>query len=259
MKIGITGATGVLGKILCTRLKENNCRIYPFKEDIQCKEAVSAWIDNEFDIIFHLAAKVPVNIVNEKPLQAFSVNVGGTINLLEEIIKYKKKPWLFFASSAHVYKSSNKPIKESSNVQPITVYGETKWFAERICSLTAEKENIPLCCGRIFSYYHETQNKPFLYPTIIERLSQEDLSKPFNLYGANSIRDFLNAEDVVEIMYKLMKKKATGPINIASGKGLKVKDFVQRMSDVELIINKVDNKADYLVADIGKLKSIIEE
>lgn len=259
MKIGVTGSSGVLGCLLLEKLKGFNCQVNSFNGDIRCKNNVISWLSEGFDILFHLAAKVPVYFVEKHPLEAYGVNVGGTINLLEGIEKCAKKPWLFFASSSHVYKSNNKPLCETSIIEPITLYGETKWFAERIISNTAESIGCSYCCGRIFSFYHNTQNKPFFYPTIIERLSKEDLSKPFKLYGANSVRDFLNAEDVVNIMVELMQKRSAGIVNIGSGVGIKIRDFVQQISGNNLNIVSADNKEDYLVADIAKLKTMIGE
>lgn len=259
MKIGVTGSSGVLGCLLIEKLKGHNCQVNLFHGDIRDKNDVFTWLSEGFDILFHLAAKVPVYFVEKFPLEAYSVNVGGTINLLEGIKTCSKKPWLFFASSSHVYKSSNKPLSETSIIEPISLYGETKWFAERIISNTAESIGCSYCCGRIFSFYHNTQKKPFFYPTIIERLSKEDLSKPFSLYGANSVRDFVNAEDVVNIMVELMFRNAIGIVNIGSGVGIKIRDFVQQVSEKKLNIVCADDKEDYLVADNGKLNRIIGE
>lgn len=260
MNIGITGSTGVIGNILSEKLKSKDLNIIPFEGDIRSKIDLANWFKNDFDTIFHLAAVVPVNIVANDPILAYSVNVGGTINLIEKIIENKKnKIWLFYASSAHVYKSSNQPISEKHPIEPITLYGETKWMGERVCTEAAKANDIAVCCGRIFSFYHKSQKKPFLYPTIRERLENKDLTKPFKLYGADSVRDFLNAEEVVEIIVKLMQKKTTGIINIASGQGVKIRDFVQQFTNVKLKIEPADNKVNYLIADTSKLNKVLGE
>ena len=77
------------------------------------------------------------------------------------------------------------------------------------------------------------------------------------MYGADSVRDFLNAEEVVDIIIKLYKKKSTGIFNIASGKPIKIRDFVQNLSNKKLKIVTTEQK-DYLVADISKLKQELE-
>jgi len=105
--------------------------------------------------------------------------------------------------------------------------------------------------------YHKTQKPPFLYPVMLERLKTEDLKKDFELYGAESVRDFLNAEEVADIILELMKRKATGTYNIASGKGIKIKDFVQSLTKTPIkIVNK--GEQDILVADVSKLNKLLK-
>jgi len=106
--------------------------------------------------------------------------------------------------------------------------------------------------------YHKTQKPPFLYPNIKRRLETEDLSKEFELYGAESVRDFLNAEDVADIIISLMGEKTVGTFNIASGEGTKIRDFVQSLTEKKLRIKDMGGK-DSLVANIGKLKKILDE
>ena len=71
--------------------------------------------------------------------------------------------------------------------------------------------------------------------------------------GANNIRNFLNAENVIKIMLKIFDKKLTGVYNIGSGKGIAIKTFINNYVDKKKII--IDNKKpNSLVANISKLK-----
>ena len=99
---------------------------------------------------------------------------------------------------------------------------------------------------------------PFLYPSIRQRLATENLEKPFVLYGAKSVRDFLNAETVIEIIVNLMNKKIMGVYNIASGKGVEIKNFVQSLSKKKINIKEM-GLADFLVADINKLQNALKK
>ena len=259
MRIGLTGASGVLGRLITERLRKQGYEYFEFEGDIRSKNDVEAWMSNvKFDHVIHLAAMVPVNKVRENISEAYEINVLGTINLLAQIAKANVIKWFFYASTSHVYKSSKNKLNESSFVEPISCYGETKYIAERICrKIFLSENNQPrVCCGRIFSYFHPSQKKPYLYPSILERLESEDLDKPFFLNGANSVRDFLHGDKVADIIINLMDKNATGVVNIASGKGMKIGDFVQSFSGKKLNVIS-DNIGDYLVADISKLNSIL--
>lgn len=259
MNIAITGATGVLGSLLNKKLSATGIHtISLFEGDITRQAEVEQWLDKtEPDYLFHFAALVPVDAVSKDPFRAFEVNVGGTINLLSALKKRKKKPWIFYASTSHVYKSSENPIAETWQEQPINFYGTTKLNAEKACEAFASSHDYAICIGRIFSFYHDTQKGSFLYPSILRRFQTEDLSLPFQLRGAACVRDIMNAEDIVEIILKLKEKKYSGKVNIASGKGITIEEFVRQFSPTSIQIEAVDTDFNSLVADITKLNSII--
>ena len=98
IKCVITGSTGVLGKKIKQILPY---KFYEFKKDITKKNEIDEWIQNiDFDIVIHCAAKVPTDFVNKNYKKAYNVNVNGTKNLVNSILKKKNKPkWFFFAST----------------------------------------------------------------------------------------------------------------------------------------------------------------
>lgn len=255
MKVGITGASGVLGAILVQKVKENGYEYSTFEGDVRNLEDINKWIDdNDFDAVFHLAAIVPPTEVKNDLVKAFEVNTIGTKNLADILNEKSNETWLFYASTSHVYKSSKKPISENFEIEPISEYGLTKYAGE----ILAKKIYKNLCVGRIFSIYHKTQKPPFLYPNIQKRLETEDLGKEFKLQGGDSSRDFLNAEDIADIILKLFEKKAVGTYNIASGKEVKIKDFVRNMTDKDIKIRSI-GIPDFLVANIDKLNNLLNE
>lgn len=92
---GITGAKGILGRAIKKELK---FKFISFKDRIENKKKVSEWIKNNyFDLIIHLAAIVPTNIVDANFYKANKVNYEGTKNLINSILKYKPNlKWFFF-------------------------------------------------------------------------------------------------------------------------------------------------------------------
>lgn len=263
MKLGITGSAGVLGSLLCRRLDQAGILYSRFEGDIRQPDDLARWTaDNDWDGVIHLAAIVPTSQVRHDPLMAYDVNVAGTIHLMQALKEtwHDRRGWFFYAGSSHVYQSSDTPIAEDYPLRPISLYGQMKLMAEQVVAAAGATESYPFdtCIGRIFSFYHPTQKPPFLYPNILRRLAQEDLSKPFLLPGADSVRDFLNAEQVVDIITRLALCRATGTVNIASGRPQRIRDFVQALSPAPLTIQAVGSP-DFLVADIGKLNTILGE
>lgn len=255
MKIGITGASGVLGSILLEKLIDMKNECLSFEGDIRNIDEIRKWLNSKkVDVVIHLAAIVPPSEVKNNLSVAFNVNAVGTKNLIDVLNEMGSDPWLFYSSTSHVYKSSDKALSEDSEIEPISEYGLTKYSGE----VLAKKFYKNLCIGRIFSMYHKTQKPPFLYPSMLNRLETEDLNKKFELYGAESYRDFLNAEDIADVILKLMSKRATGIYNIASGEKTKVRDFVQNLTEKKIKIKSMGD-CDSLVANIDKLKKFLNE
>jgi len=256
---GITGSSGVLGNILSNMLRSNGHIVDCYNGDISNFRDVDKWIGSKlFTNIFHLAAIVPVNTVESHPFEALMVNCGGTLNLLNAIRNSNNKPWIFYASSSHVYKSSKNKLSESSVIDPLNLYATTKYCGELFCQYYLQKYMMTVCIGRIFSFYHETQKPPYLFPVIKKRLAEEDPNNDFFLKGANNVRDMSNAEDIVKMIFLLSNNKSQGIFNLGKGSGIKIKDFVQSLSKYSLKI-KTDESEEVssLIANINKLSKQI--
>ena len=101
--VGITGATGLIGKNLIKKYPKY--KFIKFKGNILNKQQVDDWISNsKFNKLIHLAAKVPTAYVNANYLNSKKTNYEGTKNLIKSILKfkYKKFKW-FFLHQRHMY------------------------------------------------------------------------------------------------------------------------------------------------------------
>ena len=252
-KLGITGSSGVLGKLLIKELKKKKILFSSFKGNITKINDIKIWLEKEKNInyIFHFAAYTSVLKSNNNKKKSYRINVLGIRNLVKSIIQSKKKIFLFFPSSSHVYGFSKNPIAEKSKLLPITYYGETKLLAEKELQLL-KKYKLNFFIGRIFSIFHKTQQKPFLYPTIKEKI-KKSRKKKILIKNGNCIRDFSNAEKIVKIILQVYYKKLSGIYNIGSGKGISIKDFIcKNISKKKEIIS--NDKINVSIANIKKLK-----
>ena len=78
--IGITGQNGSLGKIIKKNKSHNN--YFYYTHDIRDKKKIYKWYKkNNLNVIFHLAAIVPIKSVNKNRKKAYDVNFVGTKNL----------------------------------------------------------------------------------------------------------------------------------------------------------------------------------
>ena len=251
---GITGHTGVLGSELIK--KNNTIKFIKFYGDITNKKHVNDWIiKSDINIVFHLAAIVPTEIVKKEPKKANKVNYLGTKILIDELIKSKKIKWFFFSSTSHVYKFSQKKLNEKSRLEPFSLYGLTKLKAEKYIQKKLKRAKIPFCIGRIFSFTHKKKT--------LKKYNQRKIATPLVnkkivfFENTNHYRDFLSTGDVCKAINILFKKKAHGIYNIGSGKKISISYIIKLIFQKYKKIYKINkkNKSTMLVADISKIKA----
>ena len=260
-RIAITGGNGVLGTRLCELLDRNKEIYSVYTGNILDLAQLDKWLHEiKPGYVIHLAAKVPIDKTNHDPYGAFDVNVTGTLNLLKTIRKNIPDAWFYMASTCHVYKPSNMPLKETDMIDPLNIYAKTKALAENIAKFYRDNSELKICIGRIFSIYDDLQKKPALYPGIISRLRHHSPQLPFIVKNGNDIRDILPASRIAEITYKIMKSGFEGVINQGSGNGITILDFVKSIASADIEVIAEDHGfSDVYIADTSRLNGIIDE
>lgn len=226
MKILVTGGAGFIGSHLCERLlkehhqiicidnfcdfyspeiKEQNIKdisIYPnfelFRIDItNYKELESVFMKRNFDLIIHLAAMAGVRPSIENPQLYFSVNINGTVNLLELCRIYNIKK-MIFASSSSVYGNNEKvPFSEDDNVDyPISPYAATKKAGELICHTYHKLHEMSIVCLRFFTVYGPRQRPDLAIHKFINLMLE---GKEIPVFGqGDTQRDYTYIEDILD-------------------------------------------------------------
>jgi len=113
-------------------------------------------------------------------------------------------------------------------LSPRTVYGACKQSLYILMNAFAEQNELSLAWGRIFFLYGPHQNPASLIPYVIQSLIKGETAKCSH---GNQIRDFLHVEDVASAFISLLDSQVTGPINIASGNPIKLKEVIYKISD----------------------------
>lgn len=262
-KYAITGATGLVGGELQKNLE--TAPTSSFNGDLCDADAVDRWIYemDDVDALFHLAAIVPKQVVDKNIRLALHVNVNGTLNLLEALRKRKetgrKVPWVFFASTSHVYASSHHPIKENDSLSPFTFYGKTKLQAEQWCDAYKENHGLEIGIGRIFSFSHPSQPDYYFIPAMFRKISEAPKEAVLRIPGVQGERDFLSTRQICECLREFANKQIVDTINIGTGNSWKLKDIIQqiavKMERPDLKFNFEDSSPDYLTAETTKLES----
>ncbi|MBI4062100.1 MAG: NAD(P)-dependent oxidoreductase [Elusimicrobia bacterium] len=261
MRLGATGLSGVLGRSLKSRL--GGVEWASFEGDVGDPAAVAAWYAGagRLDGLFHLAAVVPLRQVESDLPRAVRTNVQGTCNVLDAVVKAGgPRPWLFLASTSHVYASSPEPLPETACLGPANAYGATKLQAETWADYYARRHGLALCIGRIFSYSAPEQPESYFVPAIIRKLSDAPRGGRLEIPGIQGTRDFLTPELICRAFEALLERKAAGVYNIGTGHALKLLEIVAavraRLGREDLVIVPRDEGTLHLRADVSKLRGL---
>lgn len=267
-RIAITGASGTLGRILCSRLDKQGIGYSAFQGDLNEPGHVNAWISNSNpEVFFHFAAIVPVHDVLVNPSKAMKTNALSMLQVMDSLKEFAQGCWLFYASSSHVYQNASpdgtaQTISEDSPTNPISLYGATKLAGESICRPLAENYGITLCIGRIFSFFHDSQPDSYLIPSLYRKIHEATDGSDMEIQNPNAIRDFLDAEMVVDALLWLSAVRPEGIINIASGTGISVGEIAKKVArNEDRNINFVGlstGEQSSLVANISRLSKLIK-
>src|SRR5229473_2679750 len=235
LRIGLTGHRGVLGRILTERLRGHGINADPYPGDITDCQALGAWFTGRsFDLFFHFAALVPVADVERDPARAFEVNAIGAYRVCEHLVRTNRTCWAFFASTSHVYQpvspGASRPLKVGDKEAPSSIYGRTKLAGEHLCRQFLKTYEHPYCIGRIFSFSHSSQQEPYLLPRLARRIGELPRGERLTITNPDAVRDFVDAETVIDSILYLAARRFRGTVNIGSGLGMSIAHIAQQVA-----------------------------
>lgn len=242
MKILITGASGKIGTKLLKALG-GNCDLVVLTRDskTQFKNAKNYWVDlndtsrlerifrkEKPNIIIHLAAVLP-QVCNEDQKMAQKINVDAT-KLLAQLAAKNGADKFIFASTAGIYRQTELlPTTEVNNIEPLSIYAQTKYDAERELELTSKKTSTQYIVLRIFNVYGDNFTDSLIY-----KLVHSSKNNPVNLCGPdNYYRDYIHIDDVIKAFKLVLAKdhfaNSFTLMNIASGKVTNNSELVSKL------------------------------
>jgi len=214
MKCLVTGGAGFIGTNLIKRLlkdghevvsvdnystgkKENHqegCQYHDF--DLSSSHTLGIyvdhgsypqWRDNEYDVIFHLAALPRIQPSFDDPVKTFNSNVVSTLHILEYARKNDIK--VVYADSSSVH--GNKYVNP---------YTFTKYNGAGLCRMYSEVYDLPVSICRFYNVYGPHQETEGEYCTVVgifERQYKNGHSLTITGDGEQR-RDFTHVEDIVD-------------------------------------------------------------
>jgi len=230
MKIIVTGSCGFIGFHLSEKLllegynvigidnynsyiynesykKLNSYLLKKYKNYIEIEDDIlndNYILNNNPDIVIHLAAYANVRKSIENPDMYIRNNVECTCKILKEISKCKKTPLLIYASSSSVYGiNKNVPFKETDSLDNIiSPYALSKKMCEELVELFCKTNKISAIGLRFFTVYGPGGRPDMAIFNFIKKIK---FGEPITIYGDGSMqRDFTYVTDIVNGIYNCM-------------------------------------------------------
>jgi nucleoside-diphosphate-sugar epimerase len=109
-------------------------------------------------------------------------------------------------------------------LEPATLYGACKHATHVAASAIARELDVSLAWGRIFFLYGPGEARGRLVSSVVRGLLQGE--EVPSTHGRQR-RDFMHVADVARAFVELLDARATGAVNIASGKAVAVREVVR--------------------------------
>jgi len=210
------------------------------------------------DIVFHLAANVGVDRVNQTPFLTLQDDIEGTKIVLEKAKKYWKK--VLIMSSSEVYGYAESPLYEDSHrtfpaVDLRSSYAEVKITNEMLAMAYRQQYGLPVIVIRLFNTTGERQLADYgmVLPSFVKAYLE---NQPITIYGdGKQSRCFSYVGDVAAALWDIVKKEAYGQIfNLGSTESISINELMVAVRKIFKEYNyplsfKYEGGADYIVKE----------
>jgi nucleoside-diphosphate-sugar epimerase len=146
--------------------------------------------------------------------------VAGSVTLLRAVLEGGCKR-LIVAGSAFEYRAAEGALSEESVVEPHDLYGASKQAVHLVAAQLAKMHGASLVWLRIFNTYGTYDDQRRLVPSIVRALLNDETVATT---GGAQIRDYTHADDVASAIWQVATSGYEGPINIASGVPVTVRE-----------------------------------
>lgn len=279
-RVFVTGATGLLGSWLTTKLValradvvvlirdwvpeselfQNNSLsgVTVIRGDLKDQELLER-ILNEYEIetVFHAAAQTIVGTANRGPISTFESNIRGTWCLLEAVRRSELIKQVVVASSDKAYGEHDElPYREHAPLQGKHPYDVSKSCADLISQSYAHTFDLPVCitrCGNLFGGGDLNWNR--LIPGTIRAALRGE--SPIIRSDGTFIRDYFYVEDAALAYMMLAARMADNPD--ICGEAFNFSNEIQmNVLDLTLKILHLMNRDDLTPKILGEAKNEIQ-
>jgi UDP-glucose 4-epimerase len=199
--------------------------------DIRDADAVNAAFEAARpEVVFHFAAQMDVRRSLADPAFDASVNVVGTINVLEAAHASGARRLINTSTGGAIYGETEvMPTPETVAAAPVSAYGQSKQCAELYCAWAGRArglETVTLRYGNVYGPRQDPGGEAGVIAIFAGRLIS---GEPPTVYGDGSaLRDYTFVDDIVAAnLLAAAQSTPGGPYNIGTGIDSSVLELIE--------------------------------
>jgi UDP-glucose 4-epimerase len=221
---------------------------------------VSGSLFKNTDFVFHFAGIGDIVPSIEKPEEYMSVNVLGTLRVLE-CSRQSNITKFVYAASSSCYGLANTPTDENHKIQPLYPYAISKFHGAELVRYWNKVYNIPYNTICIFNAYGPRVKTAGAYGAVFGVFLKQKLeNKPYTVVGdGTQKRDFIYVTDVVKAFYLAATSKISSEVfNVGSANPQTINKLIELIGDGEKVyLPSRPGEPLTTHADISKIKKML--
>ena len=233
-------------------------RVDFIRGDIRDAQSLERAMDG-VEVVFHQAAVPSVPRSIAEPLMTNSVNVDGTLRVLETARNTGVRRVVYAASSSAYGDTEVLPKVETMPATPQSPYALQKYVGEVYCRLYHDLYGLETVALRYFNIFGPRQDPNSDYAAVIPSFASAAVAgKSPTIYGdGNQTRDFTYVENAVQANLRAADaERAPGSvINIAAGERTSINDLWLGIREIV----GTDGEAHYEPARAGDVRDSLAD
>lgn len=292
----ITGGAGYIGSHLLAYLLErgHHCAVIDnlstghldavlggdfHKCEISDLKKVKEILSQGWDAVFHFASKSVVSESMDDPFLYFHENSVNGLNFIQACGEAGIKKFVLSSTAALFGNPLLVPIPDDALVAPLSPYGDSKYFLERVLHWAQKQYGMQYACLRYFNAAgcdaqgrlgEDHTPETHLIPIVVDTaLSYRDhisvFGNDYKTHDGTCVRDYIDVLDLAEYHFKILAHmdQMSFKFNLGNGNGYSVGEIIKTVENLvgyKISVNYEERRQgdpDILVASSRKVQELL--
>jgi NAD dependent epimerase/dehydratase len=254
-RVLVTGADGFIGSHLVEHLlragahvtalaQYNSFNYWGWLEDIPSLNRIQVVagdirdshlclsLTKDMDVLFHLAALIPIPYSYRAPESYIETNIKGTLNLCQAALMSGVERFIHLSTSEVYGTAKYTPIDENHPLQAQSPYSASKIGADAIATSFFCSFQLPVIIARPLNVYGPRQSARAVIPAIISQIAAG--AKEVKLGDVTTTRDFTFVEDMCRglVAVASLDSRLGEVFNIGANQEISIGDLFRLIAEI---------------------------